>query len=31
MISGASHRGDPATPGVATIAKTGFEVMGVRP
>lgn len=30
-ISGASHRGDPAVPGVAAIVKVGFEVMGVRP
>ena len=31
MISGANHRGEPATPGVAAVAKTGFEVIGVRP
>ena len=31
MISGASHRGDPAVPGVAAIVKVGFEMMGVRP
>ena len=31
IISGASHREDPATPGVAAIVKLGFEVMGLRP
>ena len=31
MISGASHREDPATPGVASIVKIGFEMMGFRP
>jgi len=31
MISGASHREDPATPGVAAIVNTGFDIIGVRP
>jgi len=31
MISGASQREDPATPGVAAIVKVGFEMMGLRP
>ena len=31
MISGASQREDPATPGVAATVKIGFEMMGLRP
>ena len=31
IISGASHREDPATPGVAAIVKVVFEMMELRP
>jgi hypothetical protein len=31
MISGASHREDPATPGFAAIVRIGFETMELRP
>ena len=31
IISGASHREDPATPGVAAIVNMGFEVMELSP
>ena len=31
IISGASHREDPAAPGVAATVNMGFDVMGLRP